>query len=94
MKPFAVMSVALCALASWALVPAAAQNSKPDAKLCDKPRQMEGFRTCADVDKAKAEGAFVLYSTDPEQGRAKGLGQFLDEKSFRPGLGNYRREEK
>ena len=31
------------------------------------------------------------YSTDPEQGRKKGMDQFLDEKSYRPGLGNYRR---
>jgi len=72
MKPFAVMSVAICALAGWALAPAAAQN----AKLCDKPRQMEGFKTCADVDKAKAEAAFVLYSTDPEQGQVKLLASF------------------
>jgi trans-feruloyl-CoA hydratase/vanillin synthase len=32
------------------------------------------------------------YSTDLEKGREKGLTQFLDEKSFRPGLGHYRRE--
>jgi trans-feruloyl-CoA hydratase/vanillin synthase len=30
---------------------------------------------------------------DPEKGREKGLKQFLDEKSFRPGLGGYKREE-
>ena len=29
---------------------------------------------------------------DPEQGREQGLKQFLDEKSYRPGLGGYRRE--
>ncbi|HLH98905.1 MAG TPA: p-hydroxycinnamoyl CoA hydratase/lyase [Xanthobacteraceae bacterium] len=29
---------------------------------------------------------------DPEQGRAKGLKQFLDDKSFRPGLGGYDRD--
>ena len=29
---------------------------------------------------------------DPEKGRSKGMKQFLDEKSFRPGLGNYRRD--
>ncbi|MGZ5867471.1 MAG: p-hydroxycinnamoyl CoA hydratase/lyase [Xanthobacteraceae bacterium] len=34
------------------------------------------------------------YSTDPEQGRKRGMNQFLDEKSYRPGLDNYRREEK
>ena len=31
-------------------------------------------------------------ATDPERGRSKGLSQFLDEKSYRPGLGAYRRE--
>jgi len=34
------------------------------------------------------------YSTDPEQGRKHGMDQFLDEKSYRPGLSNYRRETK
>jgi trans-feruloyl-CoA hydratase/vanillin synthase len=29
---------------------------------------------------------------DPEQGRQKGLNQFLDEKSYRPGLGDYKRK--
>jgi len=32
------------------------------------------------------------YASDPERGREKGMTQFLDEKSFRPGLGHYRRE--
>jgi feruloyl-CoA hydratase/lyase len=39
---------------------------------------------------AKAQEA---YSTDPEQGRKQGMKQFLDEKSFKPGLGQYRRED-
>jgi trans-feruloyl-CoA hydratase/vanillin synthase len=38
---------------------------------------------------AKAQ---ATYSTDPEQGRKKGMDQFLEEKSYRPGLTNYRRE--
>ena len=33
------------------------------------------------------------YSTDPEQGRKHGMGQFLDDKSYRPGLENYRRDD-
>ena len=45
-------------------------------KVCDKPRQMDGFKTCADVAKAKAEGAFTLYWTDPEQGQVKLLAAF------------------
>ncbi len=32
-------------------------------------------------------------ATDPEKGRQKGMAQFLDEKSYRPGLQTYRREE-
>jgi trans-feruloyl-CoA hydratase/vanillin synthase len=39
---------------------------------------------------AKAQEA---YSTDPEQGRKQGMQQFLDDKSFKPGLGQYRRED-
>jgi trans-feruloyl-CoA hydratase/vanillin synthase len=34
------------------------------------------------------------YSTDPEQGRKHGMDQFLDEKSYRPGMQNYRRDDK
>jgi trans-feruloyl-CoA hydratase/vanillin synthase len=30
---------------------------------------------------------------DPERGREQGLKQFLDDKTYRPGLGNYRRED-
>ena len=32
-----------------------------------------------------------LRLMDPEQGRAKGMNQFLDDKSYRPGLGGYKR---
>jgi trans-feruloyl-CoA hydratase/vanillin synthase len=39
---------------------------------------------------AKAQEA---YSTDPEQGRKQGMQQFLDERSFKPGLGQYRRQD-
>jgi trans-feruloyl-CoA hydratase/vanillin synthase len=34
------------------------------------------------------------YSTDPEQGRKHGMDQFLDEKSYKPGMQNYRRDDK
>jgi trans-feruloyl-CoA hydratase/vanillin synthase len=37
---------------------------------------------------AKAQEA---YSTDPEQGRKQGMQQFLDKKSFKPGLEQYER---
>ena len=71
MKLFAAATAALCVV-TWG----AAASAEGAAKLCDKPRQMEGFKTCADVDKAEAEGNFVLYSTDPEQGQAKLLASF------------------
>jgi feruloyl-CoA hydratase/lyase len=32
------------------------------------------------------------YASDPERGRQEGMKQFLDDKSYRPGLGNYQRE--
>ena len=69
MKLVAAMGLALCAVGLSA--PAFAQ-----AKLCDAPKQMEGFKTCANLDKAKAEGAFTLYSTDPEAGQVKLLAAF------------------
>jgi iron(III) transport system substrate-binding protein len=47
---------------------------------CAVPRQIEGFKTCADIAAAEKEGAFVLYTTDPEDGTAKLLAGF--EKTF------------
>ena len=46
------------------------------AAECDKPRQMDGFKTCADVEAAEKEGQFILYSTDPETNMAQYLGEF------------------
>jgi feruloyl-CoA hydratase/lyase len=37
--------------------------------------------------------AAAAGASDPERGRQKGMSQFLDEKSYRPGLGPYRRGE-
>src|SRR4051794_35875905 len=47
-----------------------------NAAACAEPKQMDGFKTCADVAKAEAEGAFVLYTTDPEAGSAKLMASF------------------
>src|SRR6476659_7473906 len=46
------------------------------ALACDNPRQMDGFKTCADVAKAEQEGALVVYSTDPEAPAEKELAKF------------------
>ena len=61
------MALLLLGLPSWA---------QAQGKVCDNPRPMPGFKTCADVEKAEAEGAFVLYSTDPEAGQVKLLASF------------------
>ena len=49
------------------------------AKVCDAPKQMQGFKTCANVAKAEAEGALVQYSTDPEKGQVALLKAFTDQ---------------
>ncbi len=46
------------------------------ADLCPNPVQMDGFKTCADIAKAEAEGSVVVYSTDPEDGSEKVLARF------------------
>jgi iron(III) transport system substrate-binding protein len=70
--------------ASWTLaatVAAAAAITLPIGRAaaaggCANPTQMDGFKTCADLAKAEQEGAFVLYTTDPEAGTAKLLAAF------------------
>jgi iron(III) transport system substrate-binding protein len=53
-----------------------AQSAHAEDGACANPRQMDGFRTCADVAKAEQEGEFVLYSTDPEIAQEKLLAAF------------------
>jgi trans-feruloyl-CoA hydratase/vanillin synthase len=43
----------------------------------------------ADYLKVKSE---ALQRVDQEQGRQEGMRQFLDSKSFRPGIGTYKRK--
>ena len=57
----------------------------------------EVYKHCKTMDYAQAEdymsakGA-ALRASDPERGREEGMKQFLDDKSYRPGLGNYSRQ--
>ena len=59
----------------------------------------EVYKFCRTMDYAQAEdylsakGA-ALRAADPEKGREEGTRQFLDEKTFRPGLGAYKRSKK
>ncbi len=43
---------------------------------CASPTEVAGFKTCADVAKAEAEGAVVIYSPDPEANTAALLDRF------------------
>ncbi|HEV8342454.1 MAG TPA: p-hydroxycinnamoyl CoA hydratase/lyase [Candidatus Binatia bacterium] len=58
----------------------------------------EVYKTCKSMDYWQAEeymGAkgTALRATDPEKGREKGMQQFLDEKTYRPGFGAYQRNK-
>jgi iron(III) transport system substrate-binding protein len=48
----------------------------PWATACEKPRQMDGFKTCANVEKAFEEGALVHYAPDTETAQAQYLAEF------------------
>lgn len=57
----------------------------------------EVFKTCRTMDYWQAyeymtAKSSALRATDAEGGRQKGMRQFLDEKSYRPGLGAYKRD--
>jgi trans-feruloyl-CoA hydratase/vanillin synthase len=58
----------------------------------------EVYKHCKTMDYAQAEdymsakGA-ALRASDPERGREQGMTQVLDDKSYRPGLGNYSRRQ-
>jgi len=48
-----------------------------EAASCPNPRQMDGFKTCADVAKAEQEGEVVFYTTDPPQATTEVMNDFM-----------------
>jgi trans-feruloyl-CoA hydratase/vanillin synthase len=57
----------------------------------------EVFKTCRDFDYWQAEEyisakLIALRVTDPEKGREKGIKQFVEDKTYRPGFEGYKRE--
>lgn len=57
----------------------------------------EVYKLCRTMDYWQAEDylsakGVALRATDPEKGREEGMRQFLDEKSYRPGLSAYKRK--
>ena len=67
-----------CVAAAALLAAAGGSAAYAQAKVCDNPRQMQGFKTCANVEKAEAEGTLVQYSTEPEKGQVALLKAFSD----------------
>ncbi|NIO10358.1 MAG: p-hydroxycinnamoyl CoA hydratase/lyase [Deltaproteobacteria bacterium] len=58
----------------------------------------QAFKTVRTMDYAQAEDylsvkSMEIRATDKERGREKGMQQFLDDKSYRPGLGAYDRNK-
>ncbi len=58
----------------------------------------EVYKTCKTMDYWQAEEymsakGIALKTTDPEKGREAGMKQFLDDKTYRPGFGIYKRGE-
>ena len=60
------------------------------AKVAFKVSSELTWEQAADYLGAKSD---QLQFVDPERGRVQGMKQFLDEKSYRPGLGPYRRDD-
>ena len=59
----------------------------------------EVYKHCRTMDYGQAEEYMsakgtALRLTDPEKGRETGMEQFLDKKTYRPGLGEYNRNAK
>jgi iron(III) transport system substrate-binding protein len=47
-----------------------------DGGACAQPQEVQGFKTCADVAKAEAEGEVVVYATNPEAAELRVLAEF------------------
>ena len=47
-----------------------------DDAVCAQPKEVQGFKTCADVAKAEAEGELVVYATNPEAAELRVLAEF------------------
>ena len=60
------------------------------AKVAFKISSEMTWEQAADYLAAKSDQMILV---DPERGREQGIKQFLDDKSYRPGLGAYRREK-
>lgn len=68
------LAAILGAVVTAGMVSGAAFAAEGD--VCANPKQIQGFKSCADQAKAESEGEIVVYSTDPEHGTVALLEQF------------------
>ena len=66
----------LVTAALGALLVAAAPVLAAEGDRCTEAREIQGFKTCADVEKAEAEGEVVVYATNPEAAELRVLAEF------------------
>ena len=66
----------LLSLAVVAALAAASPALADTRDLCAQPVEVQGFKTCADVAKAEAEGELVVYATNPEAAELRVLAEF------------------
>ena len=65
-------------------------------RCCARPRSRYQIRPRHDLGRGAEDICREIDQTafqDPERGREQGMKQFLDEKTYRPGLGGYKRED-
>ncbi|MGP1667419.1 MAG: ABC transporter substrate-binding protein [Rhodanobacter sp.] len=67
--------ISLCAAVGLSFAGTVSAQSATSAP-CPHPITVQGFKTCADVQKAEQEGEVVLYSPDVERGTVKVLAAF------------------
>src|SRR5689334_11466634 len=58
------------------LLVAASPLLAAEGDRCADPKEVQGFKTCADVAKAEAEGTLVVYATNPEAAELRVLAEF------------------
>ncbi|MGE0257873.1 MAG: ABC transporter substrate-binding protein [Alphaproteobacteria bacterium] len=63
-------------VALGALLIAAGPALAEEGDLCAQPKEVQGFKTCADIAKAEAEGEVVIYATNPEAAELRVLAEF------------------
>ena len=69
------MKALLGVMALGALI-AAGPALAAEGDRCTEAREVQGFKTCADVEKAEAEGEVVVYATNPEAAELRVLAEF------------------